>query len=426
MATTPGGSGGWFGGLFNSAPEPSPPPRPPLYPAANGSRMARSSSGPTRPASVESGMHRASSDGRLSRSAKPHQGASYPGRSSSTGQSSTADGLPGAAQLATVGEFSGHLHKLGSRVPTWKRRFFVLRPATYLYYYLSSGDEEPAGCINLDLYNECDDVADEEFVDPASQTPQKAAAPLQIYLQGAPRSSALRGNRNEDDNRSDDTGGSNIGDGYISHGEDIHDYEVGRGMVLTPPSTPFRSERARGSTSDDDSVNSTKISEAASRTASSSALQPSSPPLRPWGVLPPLPDNNILAHGGHGKRGYRSAKGWVSPRHAAAMERHQAAVNDAAAGLVESRGKTSRNARGDNIEDAKCTSKRPGARALRLRRPDTGQELVLVATSEEERDAWRRVLGPQNTLRGLKAQVERLQIERHDMQVAVRRLEVCS
>jgi len=366
-------------------------------------------------------MHRAGSDSRLSRSVKPHQGASNLGRSSSTGQSSTADGLPGAAQLATVGEISGHLHKLGIRVPTWKRRFFVLRPATYLYYYLSSGDEEPAGCINLDLYNECDDVADEEFVDPTSQTPQKAAAPLQIYLQGALRSTALHSSRSVDDNRSDDSDSGNIGGGYESHGESNHDFDVGRGMVLTPPSTPLRSEHARGSASDDDAVNSTRSSEASSSTASS-ALRPS-PPLRPWGVLPPLPDNSILAHGGHGKRGYRSAKGWVAPRHAAAMERHQAAVD--AAGLIRGRGKTNHREEG-NLKGVRNTNTGPGARALRLRRPDTGQELVLVAKSVEVRDAWRRAIGPQNTLRGLKAQVERLQTERHNMQLAIRRLEVCS
>ena len=34
--------------------------------------------------------------------------------------------------------------------PLWKRRFFVLQPATHLYYFLSPTDTEPRGCLALD------------------------------------------------------------------------------------------------------------------------------------------------------------------------------------------------------------------------------------------------------------------------------------
>ena len=331
------------------------------------------------------------------------------------GPSSVADGLPGAAQLASVGEISGHLHKLGSRVPTWKRRFFVLRPATYLYYYLSSGDEAPAGCINLDLYNECDDVADEEFAGPTSQTSHNAQAPLQIYLQGAPRAAPLYSSRSKGDNGTDDIGSrSNNGGGYGSHGENSHDYDAGRGMARTPPAIPRRGEHARGSISGDESATSSK---------SFASFPP--PPLRPRGALPPLPDSSMQAHGGYGKRGYHSAKGWVAPRHAAALELQRAAVTVGA--HVQGHGQKKHhndNGQGRYLEGQTKAIARPGARALRLRRLDTGQELVLVAKSEEERNAWRSALGPNNSRQGLKAQVERLETERLDMQHAMLRLEV--
>ncbi|CAM9945894.1 unnamed protein product, partial [Hapterophycus canaliculatus] len=46
---------------------------------------------------------------------------------------------------------SGYLWKLGANVPKWKRRFFVLKPITMLFYYMSEHDTEPRGCIDLDL-----------------------------------------------------------------------------------------------------------------------------------------------------------------------------------------------------------------------------------------------------------------------------------
>lgn len=48
---------------------------------------------------------------------------------------------------------SGYLWKLGANIPRWKRRFFVLKPITMLFYYMSEYDTEPRGCIDLDLFN---------------------------------------------------------------------------------------------------------------------------------------------------------------------------------------------------------------------------------------------------------------------------------
>jgi hypothetical protein len=281
-----------------------------------------------------------------------------------------------AAQLATAGEQSGHLLKLGSRVRTWKRRFFVLRPATYLYYYLSSGDDEPAGCVNLDLYSECFDVADEEFADRSHHTPVQ---PPLLHLHGPPAGYS--------------SSGVSVG-GYESGGEGGSDYEVGRGVSLTPPPTPKRSARAE---------------------AEGGASTPAPPPPhRPWGALPPLPGSG-LASGGSGNRGYRSAKGWVTPKHAAALERHQASSDVSGSGHGHG---------GSHGSSGNGSSGGPGARALRLRRPDTGQELVLVARSVEEAAAWRCALGAGNTHRGLKAHASKLEAERLELRHAVFRLQV--
>ena len=73
--------------------------------------------------------------------------------------------LPLAAQLAERGVQRGYMHKLGKNVTKWKRRFFVLQPTTMLYYYLSAGDSEPAGVVNMDLFTEV--VA----VEPAAPAP---------------------------------------------------------------------------------------------------------------------------------------------------------------------------------------------------------------------------------------------------------------
>jgi len=45
---------------------------------------------------------------------------------------------------------AGFLQKLGENIPEFKRRFFVLKPETSLYYYLSPNETEPRGKINLE------------------------------------------------------------------------------------------------------------------------------------------------------------------------------------------------------------------------------------------------------------------------------------
>lgn len=56
-----------------------------------------------------------------------------------------------AHAFAKTAPLSGYLRKLGKNIPTYKRRFFVLKPATHLYYFLSPDDFEPRGCIDLDM-----------------------------------------------------------------------------------------------------------------------------------------------------------------------------------------------------------------------------------------------------------------------------------
>ena len=55
-----------------------------------------------------------------------------------------------AASFAKHAPKAGYLSKLGTSVSAYKKRFFVLKPTTCLYYFLSPTDEEPRGCIDLD------------------------------------------------------------------------------------------------------------------------------------------------------------------------------------------------------------------------------------------------------------------------------------
>jgi predicted nucleic acid-binding Zn-ribbon protein len=55
-----------------------------------------------------------------------------------------------AAAFARTAPQAGYLYKLGSHNPDFKRRFFVLKPSTHLYYFVSPHDTEPRGCIDLD------------------------------------------------------------------------------------------------------------------------------------------------------------------------------------------------------------------------------------------------------------------------------------
>jgi hypothetical protein len=77
--------------------------------------------------------------------------------------SSAADGLlggqPYAARLARASVKAGYLHGLGEN-HQWKRRFFVLKPTTMLYYFGSDADEEPLGCVDVEAFTSvsCRDV----------------------------------------------------------------------------------------------------------------------------------------------------------------------------------------------------------------------------------------------------------------------------
>jgi hypothetical protein len=53
-----------------------------------------------------------------------------------------------ARQSSTVQ--AGYLQKLGANIPEYKRRFFVLRPESILYYFLSPHDNEPRGKVDLE------------------------------------------------------------------------------------------------------------------------------------------------------------------------------------------------------------------------------------------------------------------------------------
>ena len=55
-----------------------------------------------------------------------------------------------AATFARTAPRAGFLSKLGTNIPEFKRRFFVLKPSTHLYYFLSPADTEPRGCIDLE------------------------------------------------------------------------------------------------------------------------------------------------------------------------------------------------------------------------------------------------------------------------------------
>ncbi len=62
-----------------------------------------------------------------------------------------------AAIYAKNAPHAGYLSKLGGSISEYKRRFFVLKPTTCLYYFLSPNDLEPRGCIDLEEDFDFDD-----------------------------------------------------------------------------------------------------------------------------------------------------------------------------------------------------------------------------------------------------------------------------
>jgi hypothetical protein len=55
-----------------------------------------------------------------------------------------------ASSLAQQSSMAGFLMKLGTTIPEFKRRFFLLKAETNLYYYLSPNDVEPRGRMDLE------------------------------------------------------------------------------------------------------------------------------------------------------------------------------------------------------------------------------------------------------------------------------------
>jgi hypothetical protein len=55
-----------------------------------------------------------------------------------------------AAVIARQAPAAGFLLKMGTNVPNFKRRFFVLHQTTSLYYFLSPNDTNPRGCLDIE------------------------------------------------------------------------------------------------------------------------------------------------------------------------------------------------------------------------------------------------------------------------------------
>lgn len=71
---------------------------------------------------------------------------------------------------------AGYLHKRGRHIPNFKRRFFVLKPATHLYYFLNVSDDSPRGCLDLEgarvsIQNRNQLIISWENDDPCEQPP---------------------------------------------------------------------------------------------------------------------------------------------------------------------------------------------------------------------------------------------------------------
>ena len=68
---------------------------------------------------------------------------------SSNSSNSSSNSSTACSSLAQIMSHAGYMNKLGQTVREYKRRFFVLCPSTYLYYFLHPTDASPRGCIDL-------------------------------------------------------------------------------------------------------------------------------------------------------------------------------------------------------------------------------------------------------------------------------------
>lgn len=86
-------------------------------------------------------------------------------RSTSQRRDTTQRSSETAAEFARRSPKAGYLQKIVSKDHQYKRRFFVLKPSTHLYYFLTPNDTEPRGCIDLDhtSIRELDVLADGRF-----------------------------------------------------------------------------------------------------------------------------------------------------------------------------------------------------------------------------------------------------------------------
>jgi hypothetical protein len=83
--------------------------------------------------------------------AQSHTPSHTPSQSHAQSQApSTPSQIYQASYLARNAPQAGFLYKLGTHIPEFKRRFFVLKPTTHLYYFLSPNDPEPRGRVDLE------------------------------------------------------------------------------------------------------------------------------------------------------------------------------------------------------------------------------------------------------------------------------------
>nr|CCA19413.1 conserved hypothetical protein [Albugo laibachii Nc14] len=61
-----------------------------------------------------------------------------------------------AKTLSKLGTKSGYLKQQAPGTKTWNWYYFVIRPATYLYYYQTADDEIPSGVIDLEYLDQVD------------------------------------------------------------------------------------------------------------------------------------------------------------------------------------------------------------------------------------------------------------------------------
>lgn len=97
-----------------------------------------------------SNRHGFKGDDRLHQKQQQHPSSSLSAAGSSYNSSEGSGSNPSMIEFAKQGAKAGYLWKLGTNVKEYKRRFFVLKPSTYLFYFVSESDTEPRGCIDLE------------------------------------------------------------------------------------------------------------------------------------------------------------------------------------------------------------------------------------------------------------------------------------